>query len=112
MRMRGYHSGECDDWAMCNSCAEKERDSKRRKPVPRIDEDETVVAALREGRHADDIWLMDCPYCGTASYWNQGSHFTCRECGSHKGSSTDDAYTLADYWETATYPCDEKRGQP
>lgn len=78
-----------------------------KRKVCRIDEDETVVAALREGRHADDIYLMDCPYCGEVSYWNQGSHFTCRACGSHKGTNTEETYTLADYWETATYPCDE-----
>jgi hypothetical protein len=73
----------------------------------RIDEDETVVAAITEGRHADDIWLIDCPSCNIPSYYNQGSHCTCRQCGREIAEYCDDAYTLADYWEQATYPCDE-----
>lgn len=86
--------------------------------LQRIDDDETVMAAIREGRHADDIYLLDCPYCGVPSYYNQGSHFTCRICDRTIGVADDDslrnnqidaaeAYTLADYWKTATYPCDE-----
>ena len=88
--------------------------------APRIDEDETVVAAIREGRHANDIWLLDCPYCGVPSYYNQGSHFTCRVCDRTIGVadddsltnnqiSADDAYTLADYWEFEPYPPDTRK---
>jgi hypothetical protein len=82
------------------------------KPVPRIDDDETVVEAIREGRHADDIYLLDCRYCGVASYYNQGSHFTCRVC--HRTVDVNDewsqeAITLAEYWETAPYPPDERK---
>lgn len=76
----------------------------------RIEEDETVMAAIAEGRHADDIYLIDCPYCGIPSYWNQGSHCTCRKCGREIAHQSDDAYTLQDYWETAVYPCDEGAG--
>lgn len=72
-----------------------------------------VVEALKS-RPADDIWVMDCPCCGTTSYYNQGSHFTCRHCGrtfyclsegeESDGRPTvncDDARTLAD---TVDYP--------
>lgn len=75
--------------------------------MKRIEEDETVVAALTEGRHANDIWLIDCPHCGIPSYWNQGSHCTCRECGREIGEHSDDAYTLEDFWNEAPYPMDE-----
>lgn len=89
------------------------------KKLPRIEEDETIIAAIQEGRHADDICLLDCPYCGVPSYYNEGSHFTCRICsrgfsvvdddsGRNTDVSIDDMYTLADYWETAPYPNDEK----
>lgn len=89
----------------------------------RIEDDETVIAAIREGRHAEDIWLINCPWCAVPSYYNQGSHFTCRVCdrtvnvvdddsGRNTDVSAEDAFTLADYWETATYPCDEpKQGE-
>lgn len=39
----------------------------------------SIVDALKE-RPADDIWVMDCPRCGVTSYYNQGSHFSCRAC--------------------------------
>ena len=73
----------------------------------RIEEDATIIAALRERRSADDIWLVDCPNCGVPSYWNQGSYANCRICGADLRDLTDDAYTLADYWDWAPYPCDE-----
>lgn len=38
-----------------------------------------VVAALKK-RTPDDIAVMDCPKCGVTSYYNQGSHFSCRGC--------------------------------
>lgn len=86
--------------------------------IPRIEDTEVIVAAIREGRHADDIQLFDCPYCGVPSYYNEGSHFSCRVCertfgvidddsGRNNDINLDDVYTLADYWETAPYPCDE-----
>ncbi len=81
----------------------------------RIEYDPTVMAAFREGRHANDIWLVDCPDCGVPSYWNQGSHAECRICGKDLSDLTDDsrgsdgAYTLEDYWSYAPYPCDEKQ---
>ena len=76
--------------------------------MKRIEDDETVIAALTEGRHASDIWLIECPDCGVPSYWNQGSHCTCRECDREIGRFYEDAYTLQDYWNFAPYPSDEK----
>lgn len=68
----------------------------------------SVVEALKT-RPADDIWVMDCPRCGVTSYYNQGSHFSCRGCNrtfyalsegeESDGRPTvncDDARTLAD----------------
>jgi hypothetical protein len=86
--------------------------------IPRIEDDETIREALKE-RHADDVYLLDCPYCGVPSYYNQGSHFTCRLCDRtmyvssddeepRKAPLAEDAYSLADYWETAPYPFDER----
>lgn len=43
-------------------------------------DDPNVKAALKSGRPPSDIMLIDCPECGEASYYNQGSHFTCRAC--------------------------------
>lgn len=68
-----------------------------------------VVEALKT-RASDDIWILECPYCHVDSYYNQGSHFSCRSCGTtfyclsegeaHDGSRPtvycDDARTLAD----------------
>lgn len=41
--------------------------------------DPRVIDALQE-RPADDIMILDCPRCGKAGYYNQGSHFTCLHC--------------------------------
>lgn len=67
-----------------------------------------VIAAIEEGRHADDILLVECPWCGTHSYWNQGSHANCRSCERDLLAQTDEAITLEDYWDYAEYPCDEE----
>lgn len=48
--------------------------------VPSIWEDENVKQALANGRGPGDISLLSCPDCGVLSYYNQGSHFTCRAC--------------------------------
>ena len=66
------------------------------------------MAAIEEGRHAWDIWLITCPYDGTVNYWNQGQHCTCRRCGQDIGDQSDDACTLEDYWEYAPYPPDKR----
>lgn len=73
----------------------------------RPEADENVIAALQEHRAPEDIWLIDCPQCGWVSYWNEGSHATCRNCESDLSSRIDEAYNLADYWTEATYPCDQ-----
>ena len=42
--------------------------------------DPNVLAAMKAGRHLDDIAVLSCPRCGQFSYYNQGSWFTCRHC--------------------------------
>jgi endogenous inhibitor of DNA gyrase (YacG/DUF329 family) len=79
--------------------------------VQQIESDPNVLAALREGRHAGDIWLVECPECGVPSYWNQGSHATCRQCNADLSDLTDEAFTLEDYWDYEPYPCDRAAAQ-
>jgi hypothetical protein len=79
----------------------------------RAEDDPMVLEALREGRDSSDIWLVECPRCGTASYYNQGSHAGCYSCGQDLSELTDEAFTLWDYWEYEPYPCDDSRkGKP
>ena len=47
---------------------------------PSVWKDPNVVDAFKSGRSADDICVLPCPTCGQFSYYNQGSHFTCRHC--------------------------------
>lgn len=75
----------------------------------RAEDDQNVIAAIREGRQSYDIWLVACPLCGTASYWNQGQHANCFSCGKDLSNVTDEAFTLWDYWEYEPYPVDDKR---
>lgn len=53
--------------------------SRRKQPPADIWQDPLIRSLLKE-RPADDIQVMDCPVCGRMSYYNQGSHFTCRFC--------------------------------
>lgn len=66
--------------------------------------DENVALALAEGRAAEDIFLINCPYCGIASYYNEGSHCQCRECGREIVDQADEMFSLADYWSWSPYP--------
>ncbi len=50
------------------------------KPVNDIWKDPMVKAALKEGRSADDIAVVECPKCYKYGYYNEGSHFSCRFC--------------------------------
>ena len=72
-------------------------------------QDPMVKEALADGRTPDDIYVIYCPRCGKQSYYNQGSHFNCRHCGTSfevvgEGESmpgvptvqADEAITLAD----------------
>ena len=68
----------------------------------RADYDPTVMEAFREGRHADDIYVVYCSDCKAWSYWNQGSHCNCRFCLADLDD--EDAITMADYWDDAPYP--------
>jgi len=43
--------------------------------------DPMVKAALKDGRPPEDIAVLSCPNCGKWGYYNQGSHFSCRSCG-------------------------------
>lgn len=71
------------------------------------DYDPTVMEAFAEGRQADDIWVIPCSMCNWWSYYNEGSHATCRNCGIDLTRHIDeDAVTMADYWNDASYPCD------
>ena len=75
----------------------------------RADEDPMVIACFQEHRSADDIYVVDCPRCGWFSYYNEGSHATCRNCGKDLMPEVEagNAITMADYWSDAVYPCDE-----
>ena len=71
----------------------------------RPDADPMVQEAIADAhRPSSDIWLVDCPWCGWISYWNEGSHATCRNCERDITSACAEAYTLADYWDYAPYP--------
>ena len=73
----------------------------------RPDEDPMVIAAIAEAhRPSTDIWIVECPWCGWYSYWNEGSHASCRNCGRDTTAQTAEAITLADYWDDAPYPGD------
>jgi len=71
----------------------------------RADYDPAVMEAFKEGREADDIWVVYCSDCKAWSYWNQGSHCNCRFC--LNDLDDDEAITMADYWTDSVYPCDE-----
>ena len=43
-------------------------------------DDVNVKSRLKSGHPPSDIMLLDCPNCGCAGYYNQGSHFTCSQC--------------------------------
>ena len=79
------------------------------KEFQRPEDDPMTIAAIREGRHAWDIFIIECPACFTNSYYNQGSHASCYNCGEDLSDKTDDAITLEDYWGFADYPCDEPK---
>jgi hypothetical protein len=53
-------------------------------------EDPNVTAALKAGRTPDEISLIECPACGVAGYYNDGSHFGCRSCGASYACITED----------------------
>ena len=42
--------------------------------------DPRVVNALKEGRFADGIAILECPECARWGYYNESSHFTCLFC--------------------------------
>src|SRR5690348_1270350 len=44
-------------------------------------DDPMVEAALKGGREPSEISLIRCSACGVYTYYNEGSHWTCRECG-------------------------------
>jgi hypothetical protein len=75
--------------------------------LKRPDEDPMVIEALSDGRHAEDIYLVQCPWCDGFSYYNQGSHASCRICDRDLTPQIADTITLADYWYDTPYPTDE-----
>lgn len=96
----------------CPNC-----DHRLDKPINDIWKDPNVKLALKEGRSADDIMVIDCPKCNRYGYWNQGQYFFCRFCNLEFYCADDDhpgplgirkifmenAITLAD---TVTVPTD------
>lgn len=52
----------------------------RSKPINDIWKDPEVMAALKEGRSAEDIAVLRCPKCDRWGYYNEGSNFWCRFC--------------------------------
>lgn len=56
-------------------------------------DDPNVRRALKDGLQPSDISLICCPRCGVYGYYNDGSHFTCRDdqCGYSAGDQELDA---------------------
>jgi hypothetical protein len=46
-------------------------------------DDPNVRQAIADGRQPSEISLIACPRCGVYGYYNDGSHWTCRDekCG-------------------------------
>lgn len=86
------HSTEAE---FCQYCGDK---LVKQSELPRdIWKDPNVKAALKEGRSADDIYVISCPKCNLFSYYNEGSSFTCRfGCGAWRVDEASDAVTLSD----------------
>jgi ribosomal protein S27E len=61
-------------------------------------ESRIAVELLKERDGPDDIMLIDCPFCGNQSYYDQGFTCSCEHCGREIAQFSDDAYTLGDYW--------------
>lgn len=62
---------------------------------------ESEVAVRQIGvldRTPYDIMLIDCPFCGNQSYYDQGFTCGCEHCGRDIAQFSDEAYTLDDYW--------------
>jgi hypothetical protein len=61
-----------------------------------------IAQALRDGREPSDIAVVVCDRCGSAAYYNQGSHCACEHCDrclNHLlDSDTGDVTTLDDLW--------------
>ena len=71
-------------------------------------ESEIAKRQINSKRMADDIWLIDCPFCGNQSYYDQGFTCGCEHCGNDIAKFSDEAYTLSDYW----YSYDETEDVP
>lgn len=77
-----------------------------RRDALRPESDPMVIAAFESGRHADDIYIVQCPWCSAWSYYNQGSHAECRSCERDLRAQIPEMITIADFWDDAPYPCD------
>jgi hypothetical protein len=65
------------------------------------DESPMIRAALR-GRPPEEVSVVHCDSCGSATYYNDGSHCTCEHCGrglDHLIGEDSDRYTMADVFE-------------
>lgn len=64
--------------AFCQDCGDK---LVPRSELPRdIWKDPCVKEALKNGRFAGDIAVLECPECNNWGYYNEGSTFSCRFC--------------------------------
>lgn len=54
---------------------------------------------LNDGVPAEEILLIDCPHCGGISGYAGGFTQGCSWCGDDIARYSDEAYTLADYWQ-------------
>jgi hypothetical protein len=59
-------------------------------------DDEQIKELMKDGVPCGDILVIDCPFCGSQSYYSGGFTSGCSFCGKEIAGHSDEAYTVTD----------------
>jgi lipopolysaccharide biosynthesis regulator YciM len=59
---------------------------------------DVIIKQVLETRPIHDVLVVMCDNCNWETYWNQGSHWCCRNCGSWRNDDhlVHDSYSVED----------------